>query len=145
MRSDATDYIKENLSMIDIMQTYDLQLDKKGHCLCPFHNEKTPSFKVYENNKGFYCFGCGCGGDVIKFVQLYFDISFQEALRKIDIDFNFNLFGKVDYREKEKSAKESFFRKKQVEEKEKEKQKAHLQYWAVFDEWKRLSDNKKKI
>lgn len=144
MKTDVTEYIKSNLSIIDVMQRYGFDVDKKGHCLCPFHNEKTPSFKIYENNKGFYCFGCGSGGDVIKFVQKLFNIPFQEALRKIDLDFSFNLFGNVDYRDREKSAKQAFLLKKQRKEKEEEKKKAYLQYWAVFDEWKRLSENKKK-
>jgi DNA primase len=48
--------------------------------LCPFHGEKTPSFHVYD--KGFFkCYGCGVGGDVIKFVELTDKVSFPEAVR----------------------------------------------------------------
>jgi DNA primase len=50
--------------------------------LCPFHGEKTPSFHVYD--KGFFkCYGCGVGGDVIKFVELYDKVSFPEAVRQL--------------------------------------------------------------
>ena len=50
--------------------------------LCPFHGEKTPSFHVYD--KGFFkCFGCGVGGDVIKFVELYDKVTFPEAVRQL--------------------------------------------------------------
>jgi DNA primase len=50
--------------------------------LCPFHGEKTPSFHVYD--KGFFkCYGCGAGGDVIKFVELYDKLSFPEAVRQL--------------------------------------------------------------
>lgn len=50
--------------------------------LCPFHGEKTPSFHVYD--KGFFkCYGCGVGGDVIKFVELYDKIAFPEAVRQL--------------------------------------------------------------
>jgi DNA primase len=50
--------------------------------LCPFHGEKTPSFHVYD--KGiFKCYGCGVGGDVIKFIELYDKISFPEAVRQL--------------------------------------------------------------
>ena len=48
--------------------------------LCPFHGEKTPSFHV-NPDRGFHCFGCGVGGDVIKFVELYEKVSFPEAVR----------------------------------------------------------------
>ncbi len=51
--------------------------------LCPFHGEKTPSFNV-NGDKGFFkCFGCGVGGDVIKFVELYDKIAFPEAVRQL--------------------------------------------------------------
>ena len=50
--------------------------------LCPFHGEKTPSFHVYD--KGFFkCYGCGAGGDVIRFVELHDKISFPEAVRQL--------------------------------------------------------------
>ena len=51
--------------------------------LCPFHGEKTPSFHVYGDKGFFKCFGCGVGGDVIKFVELYDKVSFPEAVRQL--------------------------------------------------------------
>ena len=52
--------------------------------LCPFHGEKTPSFHVYD--KGFFkCYGCGAGGDVIKFVELFDKISFPDAVRQLAV------------------------------------------------------------
>jgi DNA primase len=50
--------------------------------LCPFHGEKTPSFSV-NPDRGFHCFGCGVGGDVIKFVELYDKVTFPEAVRSL--------------------------------------------------------------
>ncbi len=51
--------------------------------LCPFHGEKTPSFTVNEDRRTFKCFGCGVGGDVIKFIELYEKITFPEAVRQL--------------------------------------------------------------
>jgi DNA primase len=51
--------------------------------LCPFHGEKTPSFNVHGDQGYFKCFGCGVGGDVIKFVELYEKLSFPEAVRQL--------------------------------------------------------------
>ena len=48
--------------------------------LCPFHNEKTPSFTVFPGTKSFYCFGCGAGGDVISFVMRTENLDYKEAL-----------------------------------------------------------------
>ena len=47
--------------------------------LCPFHNEKTPSFSVDEGRQTYKCFGCGEGGDVISFVEKYYNLDFMEA------------------------------------------------------------------
>jgi DNA primase len=50
-------------------------------CLCPFHNEKTPSFTIYPENQSFYCFGCGAGGDVITFVRRAENLEYIEAVK----------------------------------------------------------------
>lgn len=51
--------------------------------LCPFHNEKTPSFTVYPENGSFYCFGCGVGGDVITFVRRMENLDYMEAVKQL--------------------------------------------------------------
>jgi len=51
--------------------------------LCPFHQEKTPSFAVHPTKQIFHCFGCGAGGDVFKFVMLIENLSFPEALHRV--------------------------------------------------------------
>lgn len=66
-----------------------VDLTKKGTNwvgLCPFHDEKTPSFYVSEKRNSFKCFGCGKGGDVINFIQEIKGITFKEALMEIGID-----------------------------------------------------------
>src|SRR4029077_12784755 len=49
--------------------------------LCPFHTEKTPSFNVHPDKGFFKCFGCGAGGDVVKFIELHQKLAFPEAVR----------------------------------------------------------------
>ena len=48
--------------------------------LCPFHNEKTPSFTVYPNDNSFYCFGCGVGGNVITFIRQIEHLDYPDAI-----------------------------------------------------------------
>ena len=64
--------IKAKNDILDVVSEY-IELTPKGNrlmSLCPFHNDKTPSFTVYPEKGSFYCFGCGTGGDVIEFVKL---------------------------------------------------------------------------
>lgn len=61
-----------------------VNLKRKGSNLvglCPFHNEKTPSFTLYPENGSYYCFGCGAGGDVITFVRSIENLDYMEAIR----------------------------------------------------------------
>ena len=64
--------LKSRCDITDIVSSY-VNLKRRGKNmvgLCPFHNEKSPSFNVYPENNSFYCFGCGAGGDVITFLSL---------------------------------------------------------------------------
>lgn len=67
----------------DVVQSY-VQLRRRGRThtgLCPFHNEKTPSFVVYPETQSFYCFGCGAGGDVINFIKRINNVDYLEAVK----------------------------------------------------------------
>lgn len=69
--------------IIDVISSH-VRLQRKGSSyfgLCPFHNEKSPSFSVSPDKQMYYCFGCGAGGNVIRFVMDYENYSFQEALQ----------------------------------------------------------------
>ena len=57
-----------------------ISLDRHNKALCPFHNEKTPSFSVNPRGQYFRCFGCGTGGDVLRFLELYEQKSFMDVL-----------------------------------------------------------------
>lgn len=71
--------------IVDVIGQY-VSLKKSGGRywgLCPFHNEKTPSFSVSEDRQLFYCFGCHAGGSVFTFLEKYNDITFPEAVREL--------------------------------------------------------------
>ena len=69
--------------IVDVISQY-VKLQRKGSSyfgLCPFHNEKTPSFSVSPAKQMYYCFGCGAGGNVFTFIMEYENFSFGEALK----------------------------------------------------------------
>lgn len=81
-------FIQELQDKIDIEQVISshISLKRKGKNLvglCPFHNEKTPSFTVYPESRSFYCFGCGAGGDVISFVRRMDNLDYIEAVKAV--------------------------------------------------------------
>ena len=86
--------------MIDVCRIYGFDIQRGNFICCPFHNEKTPSLKLYDGNRGFYCFGCGEHGSVIDFIIKYYGLSFKEAITKLNNDFNlgFPIEGKIDKR-----------------------------------------------
>ncbi len=84
--------IRNMVAMSDVAKFYGLQISRSGMSCCPFHNDNTPSMKIYEDH--FYCFGCGSTGDGTGFVAKLFNISQLEAAKKISYDFGLGLFTK---------------------------------------------------
>lgn len=79
---DIIEQVRAENNIVDVIGDY-VKLQKKGSSyfgLCPFHNEKSPSFSVAPNKQMYYCFGCGEGGNVISFLMKYENYTFVEAL-----------------------------------------------------------------
>ncbi|HSW44479.1 MAG TPA: DNA primase [Phycisphaerae bacterium] len=84
-REILTRQIRDNLDVVGVIGRY-LPLKRAGanfKGLCPFHQEKTPSFHVHPGRQTFKCFGCGAGGDIFKFIQLREKVDFLEARRML--------------------------------------------------------------
>jgi DNA primase len=77
--------LKTRLSLPELVSRF-VKLERRGKDLwgcCPFHKEKTPSFKVNDTHSGFYCFGCGAHGDAIAFYMRLKNLSFREAVEEL--------------------------------------------------------------
>jgi DNA primase len=75
--------LKHHADIVVVIQDY-VSLKKTGAAykgLCPFHGEKTPSFHVNRDKGFFHCFGCGVGGDVIKFLELHEKVGFTDTVK----------------------------------------------------------------
>lgn len=77
--------VRDNTNILDVVGSY-VSLKKKGKrywACCPFHQEKTPSFSVSQEDGLYYCFGCHAGGDVFSFVEKMENLSFTEAVERL--------------------------------------------------------------
>ena len=82
---ELVDEVLANTDIVDVVSAH-VHLKKRGSTyvgLCPFHNEKTPSFNVNPDKQFYYCFGCGAGGSAITFLMKYNNCTFREALQDL--------------------------------------------------------------
>lgn len=82
---DLIEEIRSRNDIVDVISSY-VKLQRKGSSyfgLCPFHNEKSPSFSVSPGKQMYYCFGCGAGGNVITFIMEYENYTFLEAVKML--------------------------------------------------------------
>lgn len=86
MARDAVAEVRDRVDIVDLVQGYVPSLKKTGanyKGLCPFHNEKTPSFIVFPDSQNFHCFGCGKGGDLFTFYMDMEHVEFRDALKEL--------------------------------------------------------------
>ncbi|AXH15617.1 DNA primase [Malaciobacter mytili] len=100
---ESIDNLKNHLEIVDVI-SQSLELKKSGanfKACCPFHGEDTPSFVVSPAKQIYHCFGCGAGGDAIKFIMEYEKLSYPEAIEKLASMYNVTL----NYEENENKPK----------------------------------------
>lgn len=123
--------IKKRVSCIDACQQYGIDLNSHGFARCPFHSEKTASFKAYPGVRGFHCFGCGASGSVLDLVMKLFDCSVGDACKRLNADFRLGLIreGNVSNAERIAQNRAAWERRKRQEQIEKE-------HRALIDEFR---------
>lgn len=128
--------IKYRINMRDVLDRYGIAVNRKGFAKCPLHGEKTASFGIYDKDRKYHCFGCGKSGDILKFVQEYFNIDFRQAIVKLNSDFCLNLPLNGQKQMSAKERKEMLDRereRKQLKaERERIKADKELQYAKAF-------------
>ncbi|MFA9374163.1 MAG: DNA primase [Poseidonibacter sp.] len=93
IKKESIENLKNNLDVVDVVSQF-IEVKKSGanfKACCPFHGESTPSFVVSPAKQIYHCFGCGVGGDSIKFVMEYEKLSYPETIEKLASMYNVNL------------------------------------------------------
>jgi DNA primase len=143
MIMDYASEIKSRLTMPQVLSYYGFNISRSHRIPCPLHQGKDENCGVKEHY--IHCFVCGQSADAIKFVQVYFGLDFQSAISKLNDDFCLGLpIGqKIDRRKQLEMGRIAFERKRKAEQQQKERQQIEDDYWAAFEEWKRLDDNRR--
>ena len=132
--------IKQQYRMIDVLNKYAIKVNRGGFICCPFHNEKTPSMKIYERN--FYCFGCGVHGDVLDFEQKYNNMDFQTAFKMLGGNTEGLSIGQKMAMYKAQKKRETEKNKKQREiQRNEEDEMIAKRYKIMLKNAEKLSDN----
>lgn len=113
--------VKEQITMAQVLQQFNLQPDRRGNILCPFHADHKPSCKIYE--KSFYCWACGAGGDVINFTARYLNVSNLEAAKYLAAAFGI-------LTDEPETLRQQAAREKQEQKRRVEQQWQEWQDWA---------------
>ncbi len=110
---DFVEQLKSSIDIVKVIGEY-VRLERKGATgrysgLCPFHQEKTPSFSVHQQRQFYKCFGCGASGDVLKFVMEHDGLTFPETLRSLSERFGIPMPQRNEYSDADSRLRAALF------------------------------------
>lgn len=129
--------IKESVTTRAACEMYGIHVNHSGFALCVAHPDSRPSMKVYEGNRGWYCFSCNTGGDVIRLVQFALGVDYKAAINRINDDFALHLplNGPVSPSDRNRVYIEAETERRLIEQNRAIKREAEEEYWKAFDVW----------
>lgn len=130
---------KSAVDMKTVAEGYGLHIDRGGMCICPFHEERTPSAKIYPDN--LHCFGCGTHVDVIGFTHKMFGLDKPiDAVKKLNEDFGLHIeVGTTPTAEEVSEYQKRIAEKREYEEWEKSAWRTLNSYLWLMREWRELT------
>lgn len=136
--------IRNSVSMRELAGLYGMKVTRSGFAICPFHEDKSPSMKIYDGTRGYYCFVCHAGGDIFHFVMEHDGLSFEEAVKYVAGAFNIPLSNsgaineesrrKMEQRRQEREAQKNAEIRKKNRLRETSRQIQLFQYWQSLCE-----------
>lgn len=128
--------VKDRISCRQFAEFMGLKINRAGFAVCPFHSDSDASLKIYDDGKGWCCFGCHKGGDVINMASLYYGLGFRDTISRLNADFNLGFehsdscaSGGLLSAVRLAASKSSRSREKRLRE------ATEARYWASFDAW----------
>lgn len=91
MHNPTAEKLRQSVSTKMLMDAAGIAVNRQGFAVCPLHHEKTASLKVYDGSRGWWCFGCQTGGDVIDLARHLWGLNFIKAIVRIDSMFSLGL------------------------------------------------------
>ena len=127
--------IKKSVSCLDACRQYGIDVNRHGFARCPFHSEKTASFKAYPGQRGFHCYGCHASGSVIDLVMKLFDESVGDACKRLNDDFRLGLIkeGNVSTAQRIAQNREAWERRRREAALEAEHNKLRTEFLAAVE------------
>lgn len=131
------DQIKSAVSCRQLLEANGTTVGRHGFAVCPLHGDKDASLKVYDNGRGWCCYGCHKGGDVINLAMALYDVRFNDAVRRLNDEFKIglDLGGKASEKDafifKAKYLKEKYARLDQ-EQKARKAEKTYLDWLELY-------------
>lgn len=134
---DFAEEIKERITCQEFADFVGLKVNRSGFTVCPFHADKDASLRIYKGNRGWCCFGCHKGGDVINLASLYYGLTFKDTLKRLDEDFNLGLYQESNLTPESRVLRAVEVARRRTARGKKERILKALQskYWIAFDKW----------
>lgn len=131
------DEIKRAVPMREVAAMYGFETDRTGNICCPFHQDSKPSMHIYDGTRGWWCFVCNEGGDVIDFTRRYFNLSFRDACKKLNADFRlgFPIGEKLTREQQIEADRKTAERRRAQRDREMAYKRVLTAYHAALDRW----------
>ena len=122
--------VKDLISCKTLLESHGIKVNRQGFAVCPLHGDKDASLKVYDNGRGWCCYGCHKGGDVINLARGIYGCGFADAIKRLNADYNLglNVNGKPPRRESLAFLVKQINEKHAREEAEKKRSQAEKNY-----------------
>ena len=130
--------IKERVTTQEMMERVGVHVDRRGMAVCPFHGDSDASLKVYRDpRRGWHCYGCHAGGDVIDFAMRWYGLGFKDAVARINGEFALGLpIGEPMTVAQQRAVREEIERARQERQAlQMREHEAENAYWSAYDAW----------